>query len=113
MSARILVLSASVGAGHMRAAEAVEAALRRLDPGATVRNIDVLETTNSTFRRLYGRAYLDLVNKAPHVLGYFYDILDRPVGVPGPMGDRLPVLVARLNLDRFLRLLRDERWDVI
>src|SRR4051812_3541168 len=40
---RILVLSASVGAGHLRAAQAVELALRRLLPDAVVRNVDVLE----------------------------------------------------------------------
>src|SRR5258708_40317245 len=32
----------------------------------------------SAFRKLYGQAYLDLVNKAPHVLGYFYDLMDQP-----------------------------------
>ena len=42
MSRRVLVLSASVGAGHLRAAQAVELALRELDPQATVEN-DVLE----------------------------------------------------------------------
>ena len=62
---RILVLSASVGAGHMRAAQAVELALREIVPDATVRNLDVLELTNAAFRRFYGKAYLDLVNKAP------------------------------------------------
>src|SRR5438876_878290 len=74
---RILVLSASVGAGHLRAAQAVELALRRLVPGAVVRNVDVLEIANRGFRRVYGKAYLDFVNKAPYVLGYFYDYLDR------------------------------------
>jgi processive 1,2-diacylglycerol beta-glucosyltransferase len=69
MSPRILVLSASVGAGHMRAAQAVELALRQVAPTATVKNIDVLTLTNAAFRRVYGKAYLDLVNKAPHVLG--------------------------------------------
>ena len=39
---RVLVLSASVGAGHLRAAEAIELALRQLHPEATVRNLDVL-----------------------------------------------------------------------
>src|SRR5437016_9037033 len=78
MAKRILVLSASVGAGHMRAAQAVELALRELAPAAHVENVDVLTLTNSVFRRLYGSAYLDLVNKAPHVLGYFYDMMDRP-----------------------------------
>ena len=78
MARRVLVLSASVGAGHLRAAQAVELALRELDPKAVVKNVDVLELTNSAFRQLYGKAYLDLVNKAPHVLGYFYDLMDRP-----------------------------------
>ena len=69
MSKRILVLSASVGAGHMRAAQAVELALRELAPDAEVKNVDVLTLTNAAFRKVYGEAYLDLVNKAPHVLG--------------------------------------------
>src|SRR4051812_28779775 len=78
MPKRILVLSASVGAGHMRAAQAVELALKEVAPDAHVENVDVLTLTNALFRRLYGSAYLDLVNKAPHVLGYFYDMMDRP-----------------------------------
>ena len=78
MPPRILVLSASVGAGHLRAAEAVEVALRQTIPDATVRNVDVLEMTNRLFRRVYGKLYLDLINLAPHALGYFYDLLDRP-----------------------------------
>ena len=75
---RVLVLSASVGGGHLRAAEAVEAALRQVAPDADVENHDVLKFTNAVFRRLYGQAYLDLVNRVPHVLGYFYDWLDQP-----------------------------------
>lgn len=65
MPSNILVLSASVGAGHMRAAQAVELALRQLAPEANVKNIDVLTLTNAAFRRIYGKAYLDLVNLAP------------------------------------------------
>ena len=60
---RVLVLSASVGAGHMRAAQAVELALRELaPPDSVVKNVDVLTLTNAPFRKLYGEAYLDLVN---------------------------------------------------
>ena len=78
MPPRILVLSASVGAGHLRAAQAVELALKQLAPDAEVRNLDVLTLTYAPFRKVFGEAYLDLVNKAPHVLGYFYDLLDKP-----------------------------------
>jgi processive 1,2-diacylglycerol beta-glucosyltransferase len=109
---KILVLSASVGAGHLRAAEAVELALRELAPEAVVKNIDVLQWTNKTFRRIYGQAYLDLVNKAPHVLGYFYDMLDQPPG-PNRKSDRLRLLVERLNFGKITKLLQAETWDVI
>src|ERR1700677_4449446 len=110
---RILVVSASVGAGHMRAAQAVEAALREVVPDATVKNVDVLELTNSAFRRLYGKAYLDLVNRAPHVLGYFYDLLDQPSWSGRNRGDRLRLAVEKINLRSFIRFLKDEPWDLV
>jgi processive 1,2-diacylglycerol beta-glucosyltransferase len=113
MPPRILVLSASVGAGHLRAAQAVELALRQTVPEATVKNIDVMELTNAVFRRFYAKSYLDLVNKAPHVLGYFYDLLDRPSRSGKNRGDRLRLAVERLNLHRFIRFLRQEPWDIV
>jgi processive 1,2-diacylglycerol beta-glucosyltransferase len=112
-SPRILVLSASVGAGHMRAAEAVEQALKEVAPGATVKNVDVLELTNAAFRRIYGKAYLDLVNRVPHVLGYFYDLMDQPSRSGRNRGDRLRQAVERLNLQSFIRFLKAESWDLV
>jgi processive 1,2-diacylglycerol beta-glucosyltransferase len=112
MSRRILILSASVGTGHVRAAEAVELATREIAPDALVENLDVLELTNSAFRRLYARSYLDLVNRAPHVLGYVYDLLDRQPP-PRRSSDRLRRLVERLNLRRLERFLQQGHWDVI
>lgn len=50
---RILILSASAGAGHLRAAEAVELALKRVAPRAVIRNVDVLTLTTKAFRKLY------------------------------------------------------------
>jgi processive 1,2-diacylglycerol beta-glucosyltransferase len=110
---RILVLSASVGAGHMRAAQAVELALRQVRPDAVVRNLDVLELTNAAFRRVYGKAYLDLVTLAPHVLGYIYDLMDQPSRSGKNRGDRLRLAVEKLNLRAFIRLLEGEPWDLV
>jgi processive 1,2-diacylglycerol beta-glucosyltransferase len=90
----------------------VELALEALEPNAFVKNLDVLELTNKTFRRLYVQAYLDLVNRAPHVLGYLYDLLDRPPS-QSQRSDRLRVLVERLNLRNVLTLLQNEPWDII
>ena len=112
MSKRILVLSASVGAGHLRAAQAVEKALRLLDPEASVENYDVMDFTNAAFRQMYAKSYLDLVNRAPHALGYFYDLLDREPS-PQHKSDRLRLLVEKLNLRKFTKLLQEKSWDVI
>lgn len=113
MAPRILVLSASVGAGHLRAAEAVELALRQVRPDATVKNLDLLTLTNAAFRRIYGKAYLDLVNHAPHMLGYFYDLTDRPSASGKNRADKLRLTLEKLNLQAFIKLLREETWDLV
>ncbi len=107
----ILVLSASVGAGHMRAAQAVELALNALDPQAVVKNLDVLELTNNAFRKFYSTAYLDLANHAPHLLGYFYDLMDRPPS-PKRRSDKLRLAIEKLNLRKFRKSLQAETWDL-
>ena len=112
MAERILILSTSAGAGHLRAAEAVELAIRELAPAAEIENRDVLTLATKTFRRLYGKAYLDLVNRAPHVLGYFYDMLDRPRSKK-KRSDKLRVAVEKLNMRPFLKLLKSEPWDIV
>ena len=73
MLERVLVL-ASVGAGHVRAAQALERALVATGRVGEVRHVDILQYTSKLFRRVYAQAYLDLVNRAPEVLGWMYDL---------------------------------------
>jgi processive 1,2-diacylglycerol beta-glucosyltransferase len=107
MLGRVLVLSASAGAGHLRAADAIEQAIRLRGLAAEVRHVDVLNYTNQVFRHFYSKAYIDLVNKAPEVLGWLYDYLDEP-------GKNDPVRLAfdRLNANPFIRFLRRYQPDV-
>ena len=107
----LLILSASVGAGHLRAAQAVELAAREVYPEAHIQNVDVLTLTNAAFRHLYGKAYLDLVNKAPHMLGYFYDLADKPRRTG--RADQFMHLVQRANLARLIDLLQETPWDAV
>src|SRR5262249_23608585 len=74
---------------------------------------DVLEMTNRLFRRIYAKSYLDLVNKAPHVLGYFYDLLDQPLKPGRRTGDWLRRVLQKLNLSTFIRFLKAEPWDLV
>jgi len=109
---KILVCSASVGAGHMRAAQAVELALRELAPDVEVHNVDVLSLTNAAFRHMYGKTYLDLVKTAPHLLGFVYDYLDKP-RAPNSTRDKLRLLVERANVTRCTDMMLHGGWNVI
>lgn len=107
MFKKVLVLSAAVGAGHLRAAEAVEKEYKHQFPDAEVKNIDVLNYTNPLFRRLYGKAYLDMVNTMPEVLGWMYDSLDKPWE-----NERRRLALDRLNTQPFINLLKKEKPDL-
>lgn len=105
---KVLVLSASAGAGHVRAAQAVEGALLEMRVARSVRHVDTLDYTNKLFRRLYSRAYLDLVNNAPEVLGWLYDQLDKPW-----KNERRRLALDKLNTRPFVKLLKDYQPEMV
>ena len=107
MLGRVLVLSASAGAGHLRAAEAIEKAIQLRGLATEIQHLDVLKYTNKVFRHLYSKAYIDLVNNAPEVLGWLYDYLDDP-----RKNDPIRAAFDRLNANPFIRYLRKYQPDV-
>ena len=110
MLKKVLLLSASAGAGHVRAAEAVEKAFkqRKVSDGLEVHHFDVLNYTNKLFRHLYSKAYIDLVNKMPEVPGWVYDKLDKPW-----KNERRRLALDKLNTRPFVKLLREYQPDLI
>ena len=75
--------------------------------------MDVLTLTNPVFRKVYGESYLDLVNKAPHVLGFFYDMMDKPRAAA--IQARQAAADRREAQSRQIRAIcsNAEPWDVI
>jgi processive 1,2-diacylglycerol beta-glucosyltransferase len=104
---KVLILSASVGAGHTSAASAIEKELLRQKAATEVKNIDVLEYTNPLFRRLYGKAYIEMVNTMPEVLGWIYESLDKPW-----QNERRRLALDRLNTQPFIKLIKKEKPDI-
>ena len=96
-----------MGAGHLRAAEALEKTFKTMNAAAEVRNIDVLNYTNPLFRRLYGKAYLEYGHNMPEVLGWLYDSLDKPWE-----NERRRLALDRLNTLPFVKLLQDYQPDI-
>ncbi|SEP77027.1 MGDG synthase family glycosyltransferase [Microlunatus flavus] len=78
MATRVLVLSASIGAGHTMAADAVAAAFRSRHDVDEVAQLDVMRTTNEVYRLLYDDGYFALVKSVPWIVGWGYDKSDQP-----------------------------------
>ncbi|MGD0389153.1 MAG: glycosyltransferase [Tepidisphaeraceae bacterium] len=107
---RIVILSASVGGGHVRAAQAIESALGEMLPDATIAHVDALDLTNGAFRRAYGAGYFRAAQRAPRFVGWMYDFLDHPNDRGA--ATRTRQLFERLNFTRLTRLLTEHPWDL-
>jgi processive 1,2-diacylglycerol beta-glucosyltransferase len=105
---KVLILSASAGAGHLRAADALEKAFVATEAVGEVRNVDVLQYTNKVFRNLYSKAYLEMVDKMPDVLGWLYDRLDKPW-----QNERRRLALDKLNTRPFVEMLTEYQPDLV
>ena len=108
MFKKVLILSASAGAGHIRAAEAVERAFLLMNAAHEVRHIDVLKYTNKLFRHLYSKAYIDMVNRMPELLGWLYDQFDKPW-----QNERRRLALDKLNTRPLVKFLAEYQPDII
>jgi processive 1,2-diacylglycerol beta-glucosyltransferase len=104
---RVLILSASAGAGHWRAAEAVEKAFSELRTADKVKNVDVLQYTNRVFHQLYSKAYIDVVNNTPVLFGWLYEYYDKPW-----RNQRHRLAFDKLNTRPFVKMLEEYQPDI-
>lgn len=104
---KLLILHASAGNGHRRAAEALAAAAIAQHHTAVVR--DVLDFVPALFRKTYAAGYLNLVRSAPELWGYFFAQTDRKAQRPAER--RARTVFNKLNALSFYRFLREEQPD--
>ncbi|MBC7957834.1 MAG: UDP-N-acetylglucosamine--LPS N-acetylglucosamine transferase [Cytophagales bacterium] len=100
----LLLLHATAGAGHTRAAQAVAAALgQQSSPAHQV--VDTLECTSTFFRRMYVKAYIELVQRAPELWGALYERYD-VVKPPTSKSARARLVFDKTNSRAFKDLLK-------
>lgn len=104
---RVLILSASAGTGHVRAAQALEKEFARDPRVERVIHEDALKFTNKLFRDFYSTLYLRLARSAPEVLGWVYKASDEPW-----KGDAAREQLDRLNLPKLIKFIRDFNPDL-
>ncbi|HTQ96339.1 MAG TPA: glycosyltransferase [Candidatus Acidoferrum sp.] len=103
---RVLILSASSGAGHVRAAQAVEKAFQARG-GCYVEHIDAIQHVSKLFQRVYEDTYISMVQRAPGLMGLLYDRTDQPWRHP-----RRRLAMDRLNTQPMIRMLKRVQPDL-
>ncbi len=110
---KILIATASVGAGHNQAAKAVAEALGQAVPGAAIEVIDVLTFAPWCFRAYYAGGYAMMVSRFPRIYGLGFFLNDRPRGTRRGVFERMRLLNERLFLRHFARHVRQTKPDLI
>ena len=98
---RILILSASVGSGHVKAAEALATSFRARPDVEDVLVDDSLDHTNVLHKQLYSTLYKRLSAMLPEFLGWWYVSSDEPwVSDKSRLALDLPQALPLVNLVR-------------
>jgi len=99
-----LIVTAGVGLGHNRAAQAIATELGDSRTGESPVILDVLDFMPTVARRVYRDGYLALARRAPTSLGKLYELTDSGSSVDGAtltidrmLGRRLEAHLERLN----------------
>jgi processive 1,2-diacylglycerol beta-glucosyltransferase len=108
---KLLLLSVSAGAGHMRAAEAIRAHADTHHADVNAVHLDVMNFVSSGFRKLYADYYIKLVNKAPALWGYLYHATNE--ARPDSSREKMRRALERLNTGALLKQIALEKPDVI
>ncbi len=107
---RILVLHASAGAGHRRAAEALVKSFHA-EGAMDVQVKDVLEFTPALFKQTYAKGYLDVVKQVPELWGYMYSRMDKKARIPWRR--KVRSIFNQMNTGEFARFYEKYDPDVV
>ncbi|MCD4823127.1 MAG: hypothetical protein K8S55_00840 [Phycisphaerae bacterium] len=110
---KILIVTASVGAGHNQAARALAEGIGNFAPHIELAYVDVLDFTPKLFRAWYAGGYSIAVTKLPRLYGLGYAITDRPTGPGRTLSERHKLWKERLALKAFGRYVAELQPDLI
>jgi processive 1,2-diacylglycerol beta-glucosyltransferase len=75
---RVLIATATAGAGHLAAAAALDEAWRSLRADDTVKKLDLVEFFSPLHRKIHADGYVKLVEHAPELWGMLFGKTDNP-----------------------------------
>lgn len=107
---RILVIHASAGAGHLKAAQAIYEGLKKFTSHEAV-FADALDYTSPFFKFSYRSGYVFLVSRMPWLWGFFFQVVDLPWLQPLVRICRR--IFNSINAGGLHAFLKEERFDYV
>ncbi|MCK4463028.1 MAG: hypothetical protein KAU58_01820 [Candidatus Omnitrophica bacterium] len=111
MNRKILITYATAGVGHKKASLAIKAALENKKRDFDIKFINVLDYTNSFFKKSYPSVYLLLVNRLILLWGFLYYLSD--FKIVHNLVYPLRQLSGVLNSMRFVKFLLEFKPDIV
>jgi processive 1,2-diacylglycerol beta-glucosyltransferase len=108
---RIALFSVSAGSGHVRAAQALQAAADLWYPDVEVIHVDLMELVPKLFRTIYTESYIRMVEQHPALWGYLYDRTDHEK-IDSSLS-RLRSTIETLNTRKLKQVLNDIAPDQV
>ncbi len=108
---KILIVYASAGDGHKKAAEAIYKQFPDIPSGAEVVFIDSLNYTTRFFKFFYRRIYIILIKYLPWLWGFFYHTLNNRFFFL--LASPFRALTNTLNSKKLIDFLLKEQFDII
>jgi processive 1,2-diacylglycerol beta-glucosyltransferase len=108
---RLLILSVSAGNGHVRAAQALEAAARERPGFAEIAHLDAMDFVAAGFRKMYTDGYIRLINEHPAIWERVHRKTD--ITPHSAASQRLRRSIERLSSGALRREVRRQKPDAI
>ena len=109
---KLLILSVSAGAGHVRAAQALAKTAEEQYPDVEAIHLDVMDYVPKLFRKLYAESYIQIVNHQPALWGYMYQKSDLVRNDKSAI-KKLRVAIEEINTAKLKKLVKAMAPDTI
>lgn len=105
---KILIVSASIGTGHMQAARAIQDYCQHNEPKLEVKHVDFLSQETLSLDNIIRETYIKLLDIFP----MFYEMLYK-VSQRKRQGDTVQTFVSWMLKNRMMKLIEKEKPDIL
>jgi processive 1,2-diacylglycerol beta-glucosyltransferase len=105
---RILIFSATFGAGHIRAAEALSDSIYQIYPNVKITHLDFGDMLNKKFNAVLKKTYLGMIKYTPKLWGAIYYGLAKI-----PTNSELRRMIHSVGQKQYLQCINSVKPDII